>query len=79
MTDAELREFVDQFVEVRFVHGKTVMGRLSVERHRPMLTTPYAVELPPAAENEGATWFGIPDAAVVEWARRLPELPETID
>jgi hypothetical protein len=80
MTDDEFREYVGQFVEVRFVDGRTAVGQL-LEGEALLLRRPhqYGLEIAPANVTDGPTWLGIPSAAVVESIRVLERPPEIID
>jgi hypothetical protein len=74
MRDAELQPYVGRLVELRFVHGEEVIGRLVADP--PVFPgNRYAMELPVSASREARTWRGIPDSTSVHSVRSLDGLP----
>jgi hypothetical protein len=73
VTDAELRQYADQWVEVRLTNGESVIGKLIASEGQ------YAVEQPSANIDERPPIVVIPNAGVVVSVRGVARPPDTID
>ncbi len=79
MTDADLKQYVSEWVEVQLTSGRTFIGQLVTSDPHVPLTAPYAIKSPPAGSNEGPSFTEIPNASMVLTARVLQGPPEMID
>ena len=74
MTDAELREYIGQQVELRLSNGTSLIGRLRAGAEASSAGVPYVVELPHldiASDASEETYTPIASAEAVESIRAV--------
>jgi hypothetical protein len=72
MTDEELRQYSNQWIEATLHDGHTFVGRLIVDEG-------FAIEQPSANVDEEPPLVMIDDPATVESVRAVPMPPDTLD
>jgi len=79
VTDAELKQFLGEWVEVKLANGEVLVGKLLTDDARIAAGNPYVVEVPEARFDAGPMYVGIQGAEAVASVHVLEAPPETLD